>query len=117
MRSGIMNDETYNGWRNIETWRLQLHLTNDEQTAAAVARAIRSCSPLEDPPFSCSKVLRAYVEAHVLPDVTEPTDTWGQFVGDTVQAALGRVDWEQLAGYWVPMGWVDILEDELGATS
>jgi hypothetical protein len=34
-----------------------------------------------------------------------------------VQAALGRVDWEQLAGYWVPMGWVDILEDELGATS
>lgn len=105
----MSTDTTYNGWRNVETWRVQLHLANDEQTAAAVGRAIRTFAPMDNPPFSCAEWLRGYVEARVVPEVGAVEDTWGQFASDTLEAALDRVDWEQLAGHWLT---VDVVEPE-----
>ena len=115
-----MADEMYNGWRNVETWRVQLHLTNDEQTAAEVARGCSSLAPhvdeLEDAEFlrhlrrKVAEWLRSYVEARVIPEVGTAEDTWGQFSSDTLAAALARVDWEQLAEHWIdaPIPW-DVL--------
>jgi hypothetical protein len=107
-----MADEKYNGWRNVETWRVQLHLTNDEQTAAQVARESRRWADEEH--FLPSEVvepfhgwLRRYVEARVLPEVGSVEDTWAQFSSDTLAAALERVDWEQVADHWInaPIPW------------
>jgi hypothetical protein len=106
-----MADETYNGWSNVETWRVQLHLANDEQTAATVAREsgsyVREAAGTDDERFrqylrrKLAGWLRAYVSARVVPEVEAVADTWGQFASDTLEAALGRVDWEQLAGHWL----------------
>jgi len=104
-----MAGEKCNGWSNRETWRVQLHLANDEQTEPAVRRAIRTFGGADNPPFSCAEWLRAYVEARVLPEVGSVADTWGQFASDTVEAALGRVDWDELAGYWLT---IDIRDQE-----
>jgi len=107
-----MADEKYNGWRNVETWRVQLHLANDEQTEPAVRRAIRTFAKQDSPPFSCAEWLRAYVEARVLPEVGSVEDTWAQFSSDTLTAALERVDWHELAGYWAT---IDIRDAEAPA--
>jgi hypothetical protein len=112
-----MADEKYNGWRNVETWRVQLHLTNDEQTAAEVARESSTYASeahgADDPEFlrylrrKLAAWLRAYVEARVLPEVGSVEDTWAQFSSDTLAAALERVDWEQVADHWInaPIPW------------
>jgi hypothetical protein len=112
-----MADDKYNGWRNVETSRVQLHLTNDEQTAAAVALESQSYSReadgADDPEFlrylrrKLAAWLRAYVEARVLPEVGSAEDTWAQFSSDTLAAALERVDWEQVADHWInaPIPW------------
>ena len=36
-----MAEQTYNGFPNVETWRVQLHLSNDEQASRWVARQAR----------------------------------------------------------------------------
>jgi hypothetical protein len=112
-----MADEKYNGWRNVETWRVQLHLTNDEQTAAEVVLGsrpyAREADGADDPEFlryllrKLAAWLRAYVEARVLPEVGSVEDTWAQFSSDTLAAALERVDWEQVADHWInaPIPW------------
>lgn len=102
-----MADETYNGWRNVETWRVQLHLANDEQTAATVAGVLSSFADEPDGQGSFADWLRTFVSTRALTDPEHELDNWGQFASDTLQAALGRVDWEQLAGHW---GTIDIRE-------
>jgi len=100
--------EEYNGWRNVETWRVQLHLANDEQTAATVGEMIQSFVEGNDPPESCEEWLRKFVTIRALPDAETELDNWGQFSSDVVQAALSRVDWKQLADYWTVF---DVVED------
>jgi hypothetical protein len=101
-------EEKHNGWANVETWRVQLHLANDEQTAATVGAMIRSFVEGNDPPESCEEWLRKFVTIKALPDAETELDNWGQFSSDVVQAALSRVDWRQLADYWTV---VDVVED------
>ena len=101
--------EPYNGWANVETWRVQLHLANDEQTATTVGEMIRSFVAGIDPPESCEEWLRTFVTTRVLPDAETELDNWGQFSSDVIQAALSRVDWRQLAGYWSV---VDVVKPE-----
>ena len=100
--------EEYNGWRNVETWRVQLHLANDEQTAATVGEMLRSFVAGIDPPESCEEWLRKFVTIRALPDAETELDNFEQFASDVVQAALSRVDWKQLADYWTVF---DVVED------
>lgn len=102
-------DTTYNGWRNVETWRVQLHITNEPHEAEFVTAAARQYStpggrpaivPPSHEPATFAEFLPLYVQSKLLPwDPAE--DTWEQFKADVVQAALSRVDWEQLAAHWL----------------
>ena len=110
----MSTDTTYNGWRNVETWRVQLHLANDETYRGEVSTAARRyisdhpadasgpwgdlVLPWEDRK-SFAELLREFVTFHAVEDPVE--DTWGQFRGDVVSAALARVDWEQIAAHWL----------------
>jgi hypothetical protein len=100
-----MNTE-YNGWRNIETWRVQLHLSNDEDTAERVKEMAMIYGNGFDGLFSEKPErfvdwLREYVE-----DRAGVTDTGGStfemLARDTVHAALQRVDWDDIAAVWTP---------------
>lgn len=115
--------ETCNGWRNVETWRTALHFSNDEHEARAVGATatgyatgiypVRVGVSFEDEhgtrrdggPFkgTFAEYLRDRVERSVdrvyatPDDSSTPRPTWEMFSRDVVEAALQRVDWEQLA--------------------
>lgn len=103
-------DETYNGWRNVETWRVQLHLANDEQTARVVAAVAGEFALpwLAEPVTGMAEWLRTFVTTRVTPDPETDRDNWAQFSCDVVEAALARVDWGQIAGHWL-----QVARDEL----
>ena len=106
--------ETYNGWANIETWRVQLHITNDEGESHQALNHARWCigsplfenvcgdpvdKPSADSPDSMAEYLRGYV-AYQMGGEFRP-NTWEMFKADVVDAALSRVEWEQIAQHWL----------------
>ena len=127
--------EPYNGWANVETWRVQLHLANDEgesRTMGAMAcRYVVGVFPLRAGVYvnadtgevrhdggpvkgTFSEAIRDRVErsvdrvykSHAV--AREPSvgsldvrSAWEMFARDVVEAALSRVDWEQIAAHWL----------------
>jgi len=118
-----------NGWPNTETWRVQLHLTNDDNTARAVVgiaflyvtRFYRWPISSEQYPPSFAQWLREFVEEGA--GVLEVGGTTLEMLSrDLVESALGRVDWDRLADYWLAAGRDDArtrgvpVHDESGAS-
>ena len=100
-----MAEQTYNGFPNVETWRVQLHLSNDEQASRWVARQARRW--VGDEHFLPGEVaamfeawLRGCVE-HRTGCMEPGGNTFEMLARDTVQAALARVDWKHLARLWI----------------
>jgi len=109
-----MSDETYNGWRNVETWRVQLHFTSAEGESHQPLNHARWCirsplfehrhgDPVDDPKPDAAdgmgESLREYV-AYQMGGQYRP-DTWEMFTADVVDLALARVDWDQIAAHWL----------------
>lgn len=109
-----------NGWRTPETWRVQLHLANDEHEAEHMMNHARrhigsrhwdeAADNMESffwedgrPPEKATMAdyVREYVSRELEPDPERPRGTWGMLAADTVAAAMQRVDWEQIAAYWL----------------
>jgi hypothetical protein len=103
------NPESYNGWANVETWRVQLHIANDTDEGGYIATvamlyatkyATTPPGPDDFLPPTLSEYLRDYVEARS--GVGEVGGhTFEMFARDVVEAALLRVDWEQIAAHWL----------------
>ena len=125
----MSDSESYNGWRNVETWRVQLHLTNDEGEAGHVRRAAHAhigsplaasiCAEVGEPVpaniegESFADYLRDYVTGQAIEDPCR--DTWVQFRSDVVGAALQRVDWQQIAACWLEAARVQIVIETMAA--
>lgn len=107
----------YNGWRNVETWRVQLHIANDEHETRVVGKVAELYADgfKNGPnaghwrnayPERFADWVRQYVEERA-----GVTDTGGSafamFARDVVEAALQRVDWEQIAARWMESAKVD----------
>lgn len=127
------SDETYNGWRNVETWRVQLHLANDETESrrlgsiagayavGAFPARVAVCTDADigetrsdGGPFqgTFAECIRDRVERMVervyKTDDSTTRGTFEMFARDVVEAALARVDWEQIAAHWL-----QVARDEL----
>jgi hypothetical protein len=98
----------YNGWSNVETWRVQLNLQNNvELYAAATAMAFNALAVAErDKTHDADRVLSLRLRDYVTDEMhgrlgSGAGDGVETLVWDTVDASLGRVDWEQLARHWI----------------
>lgn len=90
--------EGYNGWSNYETWDVALWLDNDEGTYTEVREHVAEIVADEDGGnnYVLTIWLREYVSE--LAETTCPGVIEGaSFVADMFQAALGEVDWLEIA--------------------
>lgn len=79
----------YNGWSNYETWNVALWIDNEPDTYAERYRLARRARHQYD----LADSLRAWVLA-MMPDIG------ASMFADLLRAAIGRVDWDELASHW-----------------
>lgn len=90
----------YNGWTNYETWCGNMWLSNDEGTYIATRELAQEMHgdgeniDADDAVRDLAEALEAYVDE--MPEVTAVTET-ASFVSDLLSAALGEVDWREIA--------------------
>jgi hypothetical protein len=99
---------TYNGWANIETWRVQLHLANDLEAGNFILEAAKLYETGRTPKWDSGEPLAMtfveFVRGHVWERVGANVvggDTFEMLARDTVAAALERVDWNAIAAAWM----------------
>lgn len=84
---------TVEGWKNYETWCVNLWLDNDERLYREVrdrAQALARNTDPEDAKSTMSEWLKDYVG--------ELQPTLGGMWADLLTSALGEVDWAEIAG-------------------
>ena len=85
----MMADKTYNGWTNYETWNVALWIDNEPgsyEDARDMARHARD-------EYALAKALKGWVE-DMAPDLG------ASMFSDLLTAALGKVDWDEIAGHY-----------------
>lgn len=101
-----MNDATYNGWTNYETWNVALHLDNDQGSQELMQEYAQECvdEALSDnesdiraaATYSLSKRIEEFHD-----EMHEQTVTVSGVFCDLLSAALRAVDWHEIARHYV----------------
>lgn len=80
-----MADETYQGWKNRETWIVNLWLNNDQGLYTHVMDNITKYHPLRRAEF-IESYAKGLIEDRVMTG----------FISDLLNASLARVDWQEI---------------------
>ena len=99
----MTHDETrtYNGWSNYETWAVNLWLSNEEGSYrrwTARARELLAECPDPAPDRSALTRLAGELKEAVTEECAIRTAT---LAADLMNAALGEVDWYEIARSWI----------------
>lgn len=96
-----MNDKTYNGWSNYETWVTNLWLTNDENTYAYCREAAESAfaEARSSATFTRSDRYRLNFADALKEIVTSghPLQDSPGLYSDLLTGAIGEVNWMEIA--------------------
>jgi len=96
----MQNQNTYNGWTNYATWRVNLEIIDGIDARDMWPREVR-----DDDAYSLSKQLEEYAE--------EVVSGYGQVEGlamDYARAFLSEVNWYEIAEHLL-----DAIRDEVAA--
>lgn len=104
-----MTDETYNGWKNYETWAVGMYLDGNYDgpgTYYAALEAAREVYPTEESGRRSlvADALRDLVEENVSPSMVDddhPDPQLHPLVSDLLGYALSSVDWYEIADAWI----------------
>ena len=80
--------QTYNGWRNRETWLVNIWLTNDEGSAALLDDVSKRDGDLYDKADWLERMIRESYELQY---------QQGNLWSDLMSVALSQVDWFEIA--------------------
>jgi hypothetical protein len=96
---------TYNGWSNFETWAVFTWLGNEERSYRYWHEATTSAwyDAADDPPFTRSEVARRALADRLRLEVDDanPLADQATLFTDLLGAALGAVDWGEIANAWL----------------
>ena len=82
-----MDQQSYNGWANYNTWLVNLWLSNDEYTESGLRLAVR---------YGGHDGARDYVD-ELLDDSGIASGTMWY---DMIRSCLSEVDWREIAGHY-----------------
>jgi hypothetical protein len=85
----------YNGWDNYETWAASLWLGDDDTLQDLVEEA--------GSVHGGADAIKDYVESLYYDAMDEPLK--GTLFGDLMAAAMGSINWYELADYYKPESW------------
>lgn len=89
----IERDETYNGWKNYETWNVVLWLQNEEHSYQR-GREIVKAAPSQ---HQAELDMAEYVEEYAFSDVVNgPEAPLAGLASDLIGHSLTRVDWQSV---------------------
>lgn len=100
-----MSDKGCNGWSNYETWLVALwfdnteafHLDRTDAVSQIWADAIKPCFDIVAESANARYALSQWAKDYI--DEIQPVTT-GLFA-DLITAALGHVDWIEIADHWL----------------
>lgn len=111
-----MNENTYNGWANYETWCTNLWLDNEEYTQSYCREVARDNCELhytdntEDEKLQAIRdtedTIKDFVESELIPELQG-------LAADLLGAALSEVNWREIAEHYVNDIWEDVREEKL----
>lgn len=101
--------QRYNGWTNYETWNLALWIGNDEGSDSYWREAAQECYDDAEPDGTFTRKEQAALAlADRLKDETEENaPEVSGFYADVLSAALGEVNYHEIAEHWL-----DDVEEE-----
>ena len=91
-----MNIQKYNGWTNYETWLCNLYFDNFD--FEEVMDIFDDCQDKDDMLIRISDYIKDYVEEFV---ESFRTDSRNLFIDDLLNAALGEIDYRDIAEHYI----------------
>ena len=96
---------SYNGWTNYETWNLALWIGNEEGSSEYWndrARQILASTDEDDTPERRREDAASQLSDELENETKEGAPEVGNgFFGDILTAAIGEVNWYEIAEHWV----------------
>jgi len=112
-----MNEKTYNGWTNYETWCTSLWLDNEEHTYRYCREVAHDNCELqfidntEDEKLQAvidtEGTIKDFVESELIPDLG------ASLAADLLGAAVSEVNWREIAEHYVDDLWQEVAEEKL----
>lgn len=103
-----MDDKTYNGWTNYETWLVKLWIDNEQGDQERWIEAAREAMAEPTKVSLGGRDLTAYHLGQLMKDeFTEATPELEGFWADLLNSALSEVNWQEIAG-----SFLDDVKDE-----
>lgn len=111
-----MNDKSYNGWKNWETWNCYLWMTNDEGSQRyfedMAIEVIEDCIENGEDKDSAESKVEKLVSSNFddnLEQFLESTEA--TFFHDLLRASLSEVDFAEIASHLVGDLWEDLVKE------
>lgn len=105
-----MERKEYNGWTNYETWLVNLWMDNDEGSQANWRGVAIECIEAADDQDEAEGKLADQIKEEHEQRAEEATGENG-WLADLIGAALGEVDWREIAAHLVSDLWADYHGD------
>ena len=102
-----MNEKSYNGWTNYETWCVNLWIGNEqgsEEQARELALDAVKRHGKEDAPWHLADEFKSWI-------TDEAPDLGASLYADMLGAALSEVDWQEIAEGYLD-AYAEEVEDE-----
>ncbi len=103
-----MADTTYNGWTNYETWNVALWYDNDQGSYNERCDMVREIAEDNDDKDDAVGDIASWLKENV--ENANPLASEASMFSDILGAALGEVNWHEIAGNWLDEIWDEIVE-------
>ena len=87
-----MENNTYNGWTNYETWAWKLWIDNDQGSQEHWIEQAKACADSETPVFDLADKL-----AEDADEMVEASEMPFGPLRDILTAGLGNINWHEIA--------------------